>query len=207
MYTPTAPHLIPAASRDKRRRKLCGTAAALAVVGVLSGATPAAAAPVEKGRFHDTGSELLEDVCAVDVVFAWDVSGSFHGVPHGSDGLVHYRDSVRGSETYTNTVTGRSYTLQFSGAHRDHEVTDNGDGTLSIIIQGSGSEKWYDGDGQLVLRNPGMTRGEILVDNAGTPSDPFDDEFIEFVGDVKESTGRNDTQGRDFCEDLLLYTA
>ncbi|HEX6657131.1 MAG TPA: hypothetical protein VF065_03560 [Ilumatobacter sp.] len=194
-------------SRDERRHKMLRTAVVLSAVGVLTGATTAAGAPLEQGRFHDSGSELLEDFCGIDVVHTWDVSGSFLGVTLGSDGLVHFRDSVRGSNAWTNTETGRSYTGLFTTASHDLEVTDNGDGTLTIMIQGSGSERWYDGDGTLVLRNPGLTRWEILVDHAGTPSDPFDDEFIEFLGDVKGSTGRNDTEGHDFCEDLLLYTA
>ncbi len=36
---------------------------------------------------------------------------------------------------------------------------------------------------------------KTLVDNGGTPSDPSDDEFLKFLGVVKESTGRTD----DFC--------
>ena len=194
-------------SRAQRGLRLLGPAVALSAIGVLAGAATAASAPVEKGRFHDTGSELFEGLCGVDVVHTWDVSGSILGVTPGSDGLVHFRDSSRGTHVFTNTETGRSYTQVFATATHDREVTDNGDGTLTIMIQGSGSEKWYDGDGELVLMNPGMIRWEILVDHAGTPSDPFDDEFIEFLGDVTESTGRNDTEGRDFCEDLLLHTA
>ena len=58
-----------------------------------------------------------------------------------------------------------------------------------------------------MLNDSGLFRGTILVDHNGTPDDPFDDEEIEnsFVL-VKASTGRNDTQGRDFCEDLVLFT-
>lgn len=54
----------------------------------------------------------------------------------------------------------------------------------------------YGEDGKVIGRNPGQTRVEILVDHGGTPTDPRDDEFLEFLGVVKESTGRND----DFCE-------
>ena len=212
MYLPTTRHATLARSHDtspprvKRRHKLA-PAVVLSAIGVLAGATTAASAPVDKGRFHDSGSQLLEGFCGIDVLNRWDVSGSFLGVTLGSDGLVHFRDSVRGTNAFTNTETERTFTQVFTTARHDHEVTDNGDGTLTIMIQGSGSEKWYDGDGKLVLMNPGMIRWEILVDHAGTPSDPFDDEFIEFLGDVTDSTGRNDTEGRDFCEDLLFYTA
>jgi hypothetical protein len=53
----------------------------------------------------------------------------------------------------------------------------------------------YGPNGKALARNPGQVRFEILIDNAGTPSDPSDDEFVEFLGLVKESTGRTD----DFC--------
>jgi hypothetical protein len=47
----------------------------------------------------------------------------------------------------------------------------------------------------------GMFRFEFLVDHGGTPTDPSDDEELEFVGVVKEA-GRADTANRDFCEDI-----
>lgn len=214
MHPPTALDPTQARTRDisppryTRHLTNLGIAIALSTAGVLAGATTAAGAPVEKGHFHDAGSELLEDLCGdVDIHSTWDFSGSFLGVRVGPESFVHFRDSVRGTNVYTNIETGRTYTVRFTAANHDLEVTDNGDGTLTIMIQGSGTERWYDGDGKLVLMNPGLTRSEILVDHAGTPSDPFDDEFIEFLGDVKGSTGRNDTVGRDFCEDFFLYTA
>jgi hypothetical protein len=47
-----------------------------------------------------------------------------------------------------------------------------------------------------------------MVDHGGTPEDPFDDVEIEGTFEiVRESTGRNDTQGRDFCEDLVTFTS
>jgi hypothetical protein len=53
----------------------------------------------------------------------------------------------------------------------------------------------YDESGKAIARNPGQIRYEILIDHGGTPADPTDDGFIEFLGVVKESTGRTD----DFC--------
>lgn len=192
-------------SRHCVRRRL---AASIAVAAVFAGAAQVGAAPVEKGTYHDVGSEVLEDLCGdLDVLHSWDVSGSYLGAVRGVDGLVHFRDSSRGIDTFTNPDTGRSYTQAWTSNNQDMRVTDNGDGTLTILIQGSGGSRWYDGDGKLVLRDPGLVRFEILVDDGGTPSDPFDDEFIEYLGEVKGSTGRNDTEGRDFCEDLLLFTA
>ena len=78
---------------------------------------------------------------------------------------------------------------------KDLKVTDNGDGTLTILVLGTGNFVVYDHDGKAIARNPGQVRFEILIDDGGTPQDPSDDEFLEFLGDVKGSTGRND----DFC--------
>ena len=63
-------------------------------------------------------------------------------------------------------------------------------------------------DGKLVLRDPGLIRFEFLVDHNGTPSDPSDDvEVPDSFAIVKGSTGLNETEGRDFCEDILLFTS
>jgi hypothetical protein len=46
---------------------------------------------------------------------------------------------------------------------------------------------------------PPDSRGKLVpagLCDGGTPTDPSDDEFLEFLGVVKESTGRSD----DFCE-------
>lgn len=66
----------------------------------------------------------------------------------------------------------------------------------------AGSSKYYGPDGKLLLRDPGQIRFELLIDHGGTPTDPSDDEEIDFLGVVKGSTGRNDTEGRDFCDDV-----
>ena len=79
---------------------------------------------------------------------------------------------------------------------KDQRVTDNGDGTLTILVLTTGNEVLYGEDGKAIARNPGQLRFEFLVDHGGTPTDPSDDEFLEFLGVVKDSTGRND----DFCE-------
>ena len=180
---------------------------ALVVLGVLASAAVADAAPLERGSFNDAGSETLADLCGdLDVLHSWEVSGSYLGVARGSDRLVHFRDSVRGTDVWTNPDTGKSLTMKWTTNSRELKVTDNGDGTLTIISQGSGGARFYDGDGKLVLRDPGLIRWEVLVDHAGTPSNPYDDQFIEFLGIVKGSTGRNDTQDRDFCEDIILFT-
>ncbi len=78
---------------------------------------------------------------------------------------------------------------------KDLRVTDNGDGTLTILILSTGNAVIYNSNGKAIGRNPGQVRFELLVDHGGTPSDPSDDTEISFE-QVKGSTGRTD----DFCE-------
>ena len=191
-----------------RRRARRWTAGAIAAGATIAAAGSVDAAPLERGSFHDEGSETFVDFCGdLDVIHSWDVSGNFLAAIRGADGLVRFQDSVRGMDVWTNTETGRSYTQIWTANSRDLKVTDNGDGTLTLLVQASGGARWYDGDGKLVLRDPGLVRFEVLIDHNGTPSDPFDDEEIEFLGLVKGSTGLNETEGRDFCEDVILFTS
>jgi hypothetical protein len=79
---------------------------------------------------------------------------------------------------------------------------------LTIVVHAAGSSRFYDTDGNFVLADPGQLRFQFMVDHGGTPEDPFDD--VEIEGSfqiVRESTGRNDTQGRDFCADLVTFTS
>jgi hypothetical protein len=81
-------------------------------------------------------------------------------------------------------------------------VTDNGDGTLTIPGMGAGMSKYLGPDGFLFL-DAGQFRFEVLIDHGGTPTDPSDDEEIEGTFRVvRDRTGRNDTEGCDFCDDI-----
>jgi hypothetical protein len=93
-----------------------------------------------------------------------------------------------------NTVTSVERAIR-----KDLRVTDNGDGTLTILELSTGFATLYGPDGKAIGRNPGQVRFEFVVDHAGTPTDPSDDVFVEDHGLVKGSTGRSD----DFCEAVV----
>ena len=76
--------------------------------------------------------------------------------------------------------------------NKDLKVIDNGDGTLTIITLATGNAAVFGANGKAIGRNPGQVRFELLVDHAGTPSDPSDDVVIEDLGIIKGSTGRSD---------------
>jgi hypothetical protein len=130
----------------------------------------------------------------VELAFVVDLS--VHVVPHGPDGLAYFLQHGTVSEMFTSLANGKSVTSVSTVIEKDLRVTDNGDGTQTILILATGNAVLYGDDGKAIARNPGQIRFEILVDDGGTPTDPSDDEFLDFLGVVKGSTGRSD----DFCE-------
>jgi hypothetical protein len=182
--------------RDSRKLRL----SALLVLGVTAAAilaAGAAAQPPVKERFHDEGSFVDEDFCGagltVDGTFVTD--GSFLVVAHGPDGLAYFLEHVTITVVFTNRANGKTVTLTVLRVNKDLRVTDNGDGTLTILVLATGNDVFYGPGGEVIGRNPGQIRVEILVDHGGTPTDPSDDEFLS-EEQVKGSTGRSD----DFCE-------
>jgi hypothetical protein len=175
-----------------------------ALLAVFAAAAVTLAAAASGGQvFRDTIHEeetgiLLEDFCGVpglDVNLSFVLDVDVHVVPHGNDRLDYFLQHGTRTEELTNPANGKSVTSLANVIEKDKRVTDNGDGTLTILILATGNATLYGADGKAIARNPGQTRFEILVDNAGTPTDPFDDTFLADLGVVKESTGRSD----DFC--------
>lgn len=176
------------------------------MIAGLAGASAAAAKPIEQAHFHDVIDEPFTFCEGLDIWFHSEEDGNFLFNQRGS-GLAYGGASVRGTSTWTNLDTGGTFTNIWTVRDKDLKITYNEvDDTLTIIILATGSSRYYDADGNFVLADPGQVRFSILVDANGTPTDPSDDEFIADLGVVKDSTGRNDTQDRDFCEDLVLFT-
>jgi hypothetical protein len=175
-----------------------GLAAGLAMVGSMALAAGAFAKPTEHTDFHDEFTEIVDDFCDVSgltVQVDGVVDGRRLDNPHGPDGLSYEHENVRGTVVFTNVDTGITVTEVTNAIFKDLRVTDNGDGTLTILVLGTGNTVLYGPDGKAIGRNPGQIRFEVLIDHGGTPIDRSDDEFLEFLGEVKGSTGRTD----DFC--------
>jgi hypothetical protein len=161
-------------------------------------AAAASAGQIFRETFHEEETLVLTNFCDVPgltVELAIVRDGRVHAVPHGPDGLPHFGSHVKQTEVYTNLANDKSVTAVLIGNDKDLRVTDNGDGTLTVLVLATGNAAVYGEDGKAIARNPGQTRFEILVDHGGTPTDPSDDEFLAFLGVVKGSTGRTD----DFC--------
>ncbi len=181
------------------RALACAVGASAMLVSL--GAAPAQAKPLEKVHFHDVGSELIEDCEGITLRNDFDVEGSFLLNQRGPNGPILAKDNFRGTETLTNVANDMSATHVFTGSTREIEVTDNGDGTLTILLQGTINSKFFFPQG-FRFHDRGMFRDELLIDTKGTP-DPSDDE-AKLLRVVK-SAGQSDTADRDFCADMLEF--
>ena len=176
-----------------------GAVLALGATAAAGLAATAGAGQIFHETFHEEDSEIVSDFCGVTgltVEFATVTDGRAHAVPHGRDQLAYFGAQITRTETVTNLANSKSVSSAARFVDKDLRVTDNGDGTLTILVLTTGNAVLYGPDGKVIARNPGQTRFEILVDHGGTPTDPSDDEFLAFLGEVKGSTGRSD----DFCE-------
>ena len=187
--------------RQTRRLRL-GAILALGATAAVTFASVASAKQTFRETFHEEGTDVFQNFCDVPgmtVNVAFTDSGRVFMVPHGPDGLSYFHLNGTHTNVFTNPANGRSVTERVTLIDKDLRVTDNGDGTLTIIALATGNATVYGANGKAIARNPGQIRYELLIDHNGTPTDPSDDEFIADLGLVKGSTGRSD----DFCEAVV----
>lgn len=103
------------------------------------------------------------------------------------DGPPYYVTHIHQLQTLTNTANGSYVTAEDRVTEKDLKITDNGDGTVTVLVLATGTAQIRDGDGRLLGANPGQVRFELVIDAEGN-------QVGELVV-VKGSTGRND----DFC--------
>jgi hypothetical protein len=185
------------------------------MVGSMAFAGSASAKPIVHTDFHDESTETIANFCEVSdltVQIASVADGRLLFNPHGPDGVPYFHLNARFTTVFTNVTNQNGGDAQITVTqvgqfvNKDLRVTDNGDGTLTLLVLDTGSFAVYgpDGkapDGKAIARDSGQVRGELLVDNGGTPNDPLDDEVLE-QSLVKE-TGRTD----DFCAAVVPVLA
>ena len=185
--------------KHSRTFRLSVVLALVATAAITLAAAASAGGQLFRELIDEEEITIEEDFCGVEgltVEFATSRVGVLRAVPHGPDGLVYFGANLKITDVVTNLANGNSVTAFSTVRDKDQRVTDNGDGTLTILVLSTGNSVLYGEDGKVIARNPGQVRFEILIDHGGTPTDPSDDEFLEFLGVVKESTGRSD----DYCE-------
>ena len=157
-----------------RLARTLGLAAGMAAAVSMTLAGGAIAQPIEHTDIHDEFTEIVKDFCEVsglkvqvDVV----VDGQFLLNPHGPDGLAYASSTFSVTNVYTNLANGNTVTEVGNAVDKDLRVTDNGDGTLTILVLTTGNIAVFGPDGKALARNPGQVRFEFLVDHGGTPTD------------------------------------
>jgi hypothetical protein len=165
------------------------------VVSLLALAPSATARQVESGEFQDSFSMEVEDFCdqpGLTVSETLTFEGRYRITARKPGTVPYYMERVRFSQTDVN-ADGDSVTAVFGVTDKDLKITENGDGTATVLVLETGSSSLYDdATGKAIARNPGQVRFELLVDLSGTEED-------QFLGSVKESTGRTD----DYCAAAL----
>lgn len=176
---------------------------ALVAFGIGWPAVPAYAVP-EHDHYHYSASQVVDGFCGdLTVRDEVEVDGFFSAVSRGEDGLTYSADGVHGRRTITNLANDKWMKLSFAFHVKDLQVTDNGDGTLTVLMQDAGSLRITASDGQRLMV-AGNARFGIVFDHAGTPSDPADDVFLEDLGEFK-LTGRQDPHGPTLCDDVTKF--
>jgi hypothetical protein len=184
---------------------LAATIAAIAAAAVT--AVPADAQVFDKEHFHDSFVSDVYDCDGTPAVDSGEVDGHLTAVQRGSSPFPYFREHFSGTVVTTNTDTGGTYTNVFVTNSHDHTITDNGDGTITITVNASGSSRYYDQFGNFVLKDPGSVRFAFDLDYNGTPGNPDDDTDVpNSFRIVHASTGNSDFSERDFCADLRQFT-
>lgn len=186
-------------SVSARRRGAIAAATAAALAASVVVAPSATARPLENVRFTEEESFTDTNFCDAGVSVQVDSTAEVHVLFNSrKPGTAPYFKANVGAVT-TYTGPGGVVTEHVRVVDKDQKITDNGDGTMTILVLATGNAVAYDESGKAIARNPGQVRYEVLIDYGADITDPSDDTFLEFLGFVKESTGRTD----DFCAAVL----
>ena len=174
-------------------------AAGMVLAAIGGAVTPAQARPTEHFKFDDEFGFVTE-ACGLQVGVDGHESGVINGRVVGNRTL-RYTETHHGESTWTNLATGRAFTFIWNYIDQDLRVTDNGDGTLTILGHSPGAERTYGPDGQLLDNKPGLFRWLTTIDYGGTLTDPSDDVFLGITFLSGPAVYGN------FCEDFRALTA
>jgi hypothetical protein len=195
------------ASREVRQRYVGRVAICLAVglvcmlgIGVMS----AHAKPLEHFSDNNQGSFVREDFCGdMKVRIDFDYDFTVVARESGPDRIGRYTVSSHGIETFTNLATGKTVTAFSDYITQDVRLTNNGDGTITILYQTPGAARYFGPDGRVVLIDSRPSWYEVVIDLKGTPNDPSDDTVIseELVREIAAHVDK------DFCSAFRAATS
>jgi hypothetical protein len=190
-----------------RRFGLCAALAvtSLGAVALTLGVSVSLAAPIEQTRFDEQSSRVVNGYCGdLRVQIDFHDRGVLVARPAGKERFIRYTASHHGGVTITNLATKRAFTFIWNYLEQDLKVTDNGDGTFSILSQIPGPETIYGPDGKRLSTSGGTMRLLTVIDFAGTPLDPSDDQFISQA--LVSEHGGKPQPDFDYCNSFHTLT-
>jgi len=170
---------------------------AVALFPTVVGVDVATASPSPWQTVHEAFENTFEDFCTpgLTVAATSSIDYRYRTTTRGAANLPYYTEHTTSFvDTFTNEDTGRVATNTGEYTFSAVRVTDNGDGTLTIIYQFTVNTELRDDAGRVVANDTGLNRFVSVVDHNGTPSDPNDDTELESFH--LKSTGLE----VDFCE-------
>ncbi|MRG59125.1 hypothetical protein GE115_04470 [Agromyces sp. CFH 90414] len=196
----------------QRSTRFTAVAAALAAAALAMVPIPASAAPNALVEHWDEASSGLaqedfgpgwcEDVVDFEVAYELQESGNAVFRRRG-DGNYAGQSTHHFTGRFTNTETGRYVTISSSGINKDQDVTDNGDGTVTITVHDQGHTLIKSDHGKNIVSIGRQYSYFVVVDHNGTPGD-YSDDTLEFESDPTKVVGND--HAWDFCEILADHT-
>jgi len=164
--------------RLPRNARLAALSMLLACGVLLAIARPAAAQLIERSHDHIVETIPDDQVCDVPVTTTIDFIVNDQE-RLAKSGFPLFKDTGRGTITWTNPVNGKSVTGFFAGAFKDLTVVDNGDGTITLRTALTGiAEKIRLAHGRAATMDVGRVVSVAVLDYNGTPTDTEDDVLI-----------------------------
>lgn len=194
-------------------RRRVGAVAASATLATVILVPPAGADhhPVlEKEHFMGTYTHVEQDIeeC-LDLPFRLQHDGTFNTrvrfMLRGNNPWGYFSIAATGRDTYTNLETGTTMRGSWNLREADQTITDNGDGTITIVSTLFNRTAYHAPSGGLIGTDVWRTTGTWVIATQGTP-DPEDDVVLsEEI--VAPTTGARTLDGRDLCDVAAEYLA
>ncbi len=172
-------------STTMRSRRSRLSAAVLGGLALSSAgiAGSASATPIDSGSYHDEFSFVVKNTCEVagfTTRVDYVVDGRFRLNSRGADRLAYLNEHRVETFVFTNVATGEFVTIENRENGNDIHATDQ-DGILTYVVVHTGTSVMYNMDGKAIARDSGQSRLKLLIDDAGTPTDPTDDVFLDAI--------------------------
>jgi hypothetical protein len=183
------------------RSRLLVLAALTGLAAPLALAAPASATRPHFETIHEEFSGPITNFCGVRGLTVHN-EGTFDSrlKIHSRHGTAYFLEHISVVNVFTGADPNSSVTDRTAFIQKDLKISDNGDGTITIITLLTGPSTAYGPNGKAIARDPGQVRFRIVIDLNGTP-DFFDDDFEVSSTQIKGSTGRSD----DYCEAMVPY--